>query len=208
MSEKPELTGYEPQLSNNDKSGLEPQLGGEQRRQSVPSILLRFVTQVAGESGMVYRLEDPRSGQTLAQIQRVGQQAQPLEPFKQMITVRGNRFSFESTGLSARLESPQGRWHIDYVKSLSTPMRIEWTLRDALGLPLGVMRLNKPMGWLEAILADNRKLCKTTIAPHRGGSTEIIVRTDWLSPGLEPLFMVALLFGLAISHELPDRPGF
>ncbi len=205
MPNKSDLTGQEPQLSDNDKSGMEPQLGGEQRQLSTTPLLLRFVAQIAGDNSLVLKLEDVRSHTPSVQLQRVGKLDQPFAPFKQPILVRGKSFNFESTGLSARLDGPQMSWYIDYVKSLSSTTRTEWALRDVHGVPLGVMRLNKPMGWLEIVTADNKAVCKTTTAPHRGGIEEVFVRTDRLTPNQEPLFLVALLFGLMIGTEFPRQ---
>lgn len=207
MPDEPNLTGREPQMSDSDRSGLEPQLGGEQRRRSGPPILLRFVAQVAGRADMVYRLEDPRSNRMLASLKKARECGETFAPRSQTVTVQGQPFQFETTGLSARLDGPQTSWHIDYVRSLSTVSRLEWALRDAEGLPLGVMRLNRPMAWLELVLADSKRLCKTTTVPHRGGIAEIIFRTDWLAPGLEPLFFIAALFGLAMGGEAAPPQG-
>lgn len=208
MSNPPNRTGHEPQLSNNAHSntgsGLEPQLGGEQRHDHrlVP-VLLRFVTQISGESGLSYRLEDSQTGKARVQLQNLQGLKLPCETFEQLIALNGQPYLFQSTGLSAQLISEQGSWHIDYVKGLSGATRIEWALRDPIGLPVGVMRLNRMVGWLELVLADNRMVCKTAITPHHGGIEEIIVRTDRITARQEPLFLTALLFGLAVALDIP-----
>ena len=192
--------GYEPRLHDDHVTGLEPQLGRERGRIHHAAPLVVQCTAEFFDGRLSYRLEDAHTGRTLVRLGSTGAAHNPFEPKAQSILVRGDRFGFKATRLSARLDGPQTGWRIDFVSSLSCPTRIEWVFHSEQDLPVGAMRLSRSLGRLELFSADSRAICRTAVRPCQRCSACTVVHLNRLPAALEPLFLVALLFGWVTGH--------